>query len=124
MKPQPTLIDGRFEWRSENKSQSMSWPVDTYLSLRVCLIGPFPPGSRWWVAETWAKHSFGARDHDGKPMVFYRARNDTIMDGNGWRSAIAMPRWASRTLTESTACRVELKDGVWHWVANMRGEKA
>ena len=79
-------------------------------------VCPFPTGSRWWVAETYGPcdGGFCYQASEGK---------DAKPDGGRWFSPATMFRDASRTIAEVIACRVELREGVWHWVANMKGEK-
>lgn len=82
------------------------------------------PGSRLWVAETWAAD----RHYDGRPgngcgsvpegvAIEFRADPDAVLsDGKPhrslpnrgrWRSPSTMPRWASRSIIELTSVRVE-----------------
>ena len=57
------------------------------------------PGGRLWVRETW-------RQSPGSMSVHYRADSDEVA-GGPWRSAIHMPRWASRLTLEVTDVRVQ-----------------
>lgn len=82
---------------------------------------PFPIGSRWWVAER-AKYFYSSAGVLVPGSVSCYSACDC--ENGGALSAARMPRWASRTIAESTACRVELRDGVWYWVADMKGSKA
>jgi hypothetical protein len=85
-------------------------------------VCPYAAGSRWWVAEA----HFG--DYGDEIYYLATAIDDGLLADEiaeiRWHSAATMPRRASRTNTESVACRVELKDGTWYWVASMRGSKA
>lgn len=67
------------------------------------------PGDRLWVREAWAApHAY---DHLPPRLIpqgatiHYAATEDR--GGLLWRPSIHMPRWASRTLLEVTAVRVE-----------------
>ena len=144
---------GRFYWSEE---QTEGLPLKTLRRWPIIKRGPmagdwywtlpqFPPGSRWWVAESWVWTDITlelsralTEDITSGSAVQYRAGFIDMLRAEGmskadaelaesfdnWLSPATMPRWASRTIAESLACRVELKDGTWHWVANMRGEKA
>jgi len=76
------------------------------------------PGSRLWVAETWNVVPVGRPaplcGTTGIPEslpdgwgVLYRASGDVTTKLVGWRPSIHMPRWASRSIIELTAVRVE-----------------
>jgi hypothetical protein len=79
---------------------------------------PEPGGVRLWVKETWAIRDAGARVStdaftwpDGFPLerLQYIA-TDEVPHGNHWwnkRSALFMPRWASRITLEVTDVRCE-----------------
>lgn len=67
---------------------------------------PYGVGDRLWVRETW--RCFGGREYEYqqiKENIIYRATADS--DEGEWRSAIFMPRWASRLSREVTDVRVE-----------------
>ena len=70
---------------------------------RPCPYGQI--GDRLWVRETFALHPTATENY--KPITFYRARVDTILENNRWQPSIFMPRWASRITLEITEVRVE-----------------
>lgn len=185
MKPQPFLCNDRLKWYSKDYGHSLEWRVSSPPPKDACVCGPFPPGSRWWVAESfWCindtdsdgyhtidcgscltigqkyariqfvaspeyltppelEHQQTVKPYTGAPCPGeWQILPPDDWDGTEeqftvrgqwdflpWQfytrhTSAQMPRWASRTIATSTACRVELRDGVWHWVTNMKGEKA
>ena len=82
------------------------WPnKDEGTKLRWC------PCDLLWVRETWAPPIGGRQspewvqfraDHDEKAV-----KQATRKHGSGWRSAIHMPRWASRITLQVTDVRVQ-----------------
>ena len=136
LKLQPYMVLTRKEWESRALSgvDSYARPIGAEILEDLIEQSPFPPASRWWVAETFAivpttayRYSEGVTQRVNPIDRYYSAIYKAGWDRSGkqpWQSSAQMPCWASRTIAESLACRVELKDGTWHWVANMKGEKA
>lgn len=58
------------------------------------------PGERLWVRETW-------RSSDERQQIIYKADYAEFECKMKWRSAIHMPRWASRITLEIVSVRVE-----------------
>lgn len=79
------------------------------------LIGPLPrcpygvPGDRLWVRETYSHGPVFNADQDYSTRLRYRANewDSPLPDGQKWRPAIHMPRWASRITLEVTDVRVQ-----------------
>lgn len=72
------------------------------------------PGDRMWVKETWAHdaddiESCRAANEDalGAPNHLYYKATEVSPEALHWRSAITMPRWASRLTLEITEVRVQ-----------------
>ncbi len=136
MKPQPYMILTRKEWESRALSgvDSYARPIGAEILEDLIEQSPFPTGSRWWVAEAVAivpatayRYSEGVIQRVNPIDRHYSAIYKAGWGRSGkqpWQSSTQMPRWASRTNAEVITCRVELKDGVWHWVSEMKGEKA
>lgn len=75
-------------------------------------------GTKLWCKETWFDNyadrwddSQVTHDPDGVPYILYRADGVPDVDGEEhgmpWRSAVHMPRWASRLTLEVVSVRVE-----------------
>ena len=94
------------------------------------------PGDRLWIRETWAPvptpGGYGCAPDacEREAMRIYRADGDRAdlrqwSDGSPrwdgrWRSASAMPRWASRLVLEVAGVEVEKGPEGWFWVVNFR----
>jgi hypothetical protein len=77
-----------------------------------CVVRIYPRvqvGDEFWVRESWAKPEPGvlSRDHDGSPI--YKADYPPFTEtGFGpWKSALFMPRWASRITLTVTSVKAE-----------------
>ena len=119
VKPQPQLINGKFEMSS---SESDAWP-EPCVWLALTPSGKFGlnappyykcpygnPGDRLWVRETWRPcgddEMSMARIEALRPSIAYKADEEWDNDSK-WKPSIHMPRWASRILLEITDIRVE-----------------
>ena len=75
-------------------------------------ICPYPPGTRLWVRETWAK-----RIHSDN-RYYYKADNNLgaifNREDDKWRSPIFMPRAAARLFLEVKNVRVERLQNINH----------
>lgn len=120
------------------------WVAETWVQLLAVSPSSDQPlkitdGERLIEPPTsWIDGQGRTRWHYDGIVIAYRANSKIeFCDGDGftgesadrndmprWQSPATMPRWASRTNTEVTACRVELREGTWYWVASMRGSKA
>lgn len=123
VKPQPTMCAddpwGRQHWRWEIPYNLYSSVNGRSLVEALIRHSPYPVGSRWWVREAFCVYAqlpqsdaapLGDVDilegplNGKEPLEEYwrRAyRADYPTDpGDGWRSAITMPRWASRLTVE------------------------
>lgn len=90
------LKDGFWNWWQVND------PV--CLSRMRCPYGV--PGDRLWVREAFSRDILC----DGKHGIAYRADGDDQInreEGEYWRSAVHMPRWASRITVEITDVRAQ-----------------
>lgn len=91
----------RLAWRDAERNAGI--PVKTRWQ-RV------KPGDRLWVRETWKPHSLFAamRPRDiPQSQIFYDADGGYSPSNLPRRSAIHMPRWASRLTMIVTATRIE-----------------
>ena len=112
VKPQPIVSDvcGAPMWTfARERAQSrLIWPNAREQVLALCPYGQ--PGDRLYVRETWrassAHNSLAPRDIPVGDGVEYAADPERILTGKT-RTAIHMPRWASRITLEVTGVRVE-----------------
>ena len=102
----------------------------------VADFAPWKPGDHLWIRETWAPvptpGGYGCAPDacEREAMRIYRADGDRPdlrkwSDGSPrwdgrWRSASAMPRWASRLVLEVAGVEVEKGPEGWFWVVNFR----
>lgn len=108
----PRGMSDRWCWWSPDDRQGPDW-------IR-CPFGQ--PGCHLWVRETYA-------ELDGRYAIVplaYRADGEHESEGFfGWKSPVAMPRWASRLTLEVTSVRaVKSPDGVWSWLVRCKRAEA
>lgn len=101
--PSYNVVYGAHMWKDGGKPH----PV---MVIECCPFGQ--PGERLWVRETWGEVADKEYDPNG---VFYEVKGFDIAyradrergTWAGWKSPVAMPRWASRILLEIVSVRVE-----------------
>ena len=102
------------------------------------------PGDRLWIREAWAggtqlcaykaDGAAGAWMPDGNggrnwwphERLFEGAKSGFLLRkeyGDRWRSASAMPRWASRLVLEVVGVEVEKSPQGWAWVVTFRRDE-
>ena len=122
------LSDPAFRWDRAGAFGATQWVEDR------CPYGQ--PGGRLWIRETWAPvptpGGYGCAPDacEREAMLIYRtdgARPDLRRWSDGsprwdgrWRSASAMPRWASRLVLEVVGVEVEKSPQGWAWVVTFR----
>jgi hypothetical protein len=79
------------------------------------------PGDRLWVLEDWQHDDTCCDDHKcGQPSHIYYRATEVAPECIRWRSALSMPRWASRIDLEIIAIGVQSNVGwdanPWVWV--------
>lgn len=130
--PQPSECHGgHFAWPSPRGRDLGSGPAGTLTRSEIAERCPYGvPGDRLWVKETWGIFTtdtgsvsvgYRARLPDGKTIDDTDGGLDVIrgldaktwewatkrIDPHKWRSAMFMPRWASRLTLEIVSVRVE-----------------
>jgi hypothetical protein len=105
VKPQPELTDNAgFVWNGCAYGAGISSPQQTERNfVHKCPHGKY--GERLWVRETWWSNG----ERETKDTVCYRADEEMPkhMSGTKWKSAMFMPRWASRITLEVALVRIQ-----------------
>lgn len=110
VKPQPPAVGGAsavFRYADGWRFGGVDYRDDS--RLERCPHGV--AGDRLWVREKWAvrrlRAGFWLEFPDGKNYHATRPDAERYAKGDGWRSPIHMPRWASRLTLELVSVRVE-----------------
>lgn len=110
VKPQPPAVGGAsavFRYADGWRFGGVDYRDDS--RLERCPHGV--AGDRLWVREKWAvrrlQAGFWLEFPDGKNYHATRPDAERYAKGDGWRSPIHMPRWASRLTLELVSVRVE-----------------
>ena len=112
---------GGWVWQVKPDHLWFCWDDWKGFDPRIYQSGPYQPGDRLWVRETWAtnydldhvKPSNLEAVHYLTP-IYYKADGPNLHNGyelgflaKTWRPSIFMPRWASRLTLEIAEVRVE-----------------
>jgi len=85
--PQPELSDdGMWYWGKGDCNLPMN---EAGLAARLLLFCPYSVGETVAITETFALHPTATEMN--RPIVFYKARGDTLLPPNRWRSSRFMP---------------------------------
>ena len=104
IKPQPGWNTYRRLWAWEKLANVFGTTLALAREIQpLCPYGQ--PGDKLRVRETFALHPTATEM--GHPIVFYKARGDSILPPNKWHPSIFMPRWASRFVLPLTIVRAE-----------------